>query len=154
MKVKIDIYRGWEISFDTSRETFYCHSERYDRDQYKISFAATKKWIDDFIKENENFKPIWFEIKPDAAGLEDMIKIIGIRKDGNFIYENEKGEKKQLPGYYEEKYILYYEENEKYKIEASKIYEQIKALQKDRKSILEKMKVISLSEYKSQLFEK
>lgn len=150
MKTEIQIYRGWTISFDTEEETFYCHSEQYDKDYNKKSYSATKKWIDDFIKENEFFKPIWVETKPKAYG-EKKIKIIGIRKDGRFIYEDAKGEKQQLAESSEKDYILYDEENEKHKIEASKIDEQIDALRLQKNAILEKVKGIELVDYKKQL---
>ena len=51
MKVQIENYRGWNIEFDTEKESFYCHSEQHDKDENKKSFASTKKWIDDFIKD-------------------------------------------------------------------------------------------------------
>ena len=150
MKVEIEIYRGWSISFDTEKETFYCHSEQWDKDENKKSFASTRKWIDDFIKENEVFKPIWVETKPKAYG-EKKIKLIGIRKDGRFIYEDAKGEKKQISDYNEKDYILYDEENEKHKIEATKIDEQVEALRLQKNAILEKVKGIELVDYKKQI---
>jgi hypothetical protein len=150
MKVEIEIYRGWSISFDTEKETFYCHSEQWDKDENKKSFASTRKWIDDFIKENEVFKPIWIETKPKAYH-EKKIKLIGIRKDGRFIYEDAKGEKKQLSDYNEKDYILYNEENEKYKIEASKIDEQVEALGLQKNAILEKIKGVELVDYKKEI---
>ena len=150
MKVDIEIYRGWSISFDTEQETFYCHSEQWDKDQNKKSFASTKKWIDDFIKDNEVFKPIWVETKPKAYG-ERKIRLIGIRKDGRFIYENDRGEKKQLADYEEKDYILYDEENEKYKIEASKIDAKMEELRLQKNAILEKITGVELVEYKKQI---
>ncbi len=151
MKKEIEIYRGWSISFDTEKETFYCYSEQWDKDENKKSFASTKKWIDDFIKENEVFKPIWVEGKLKHFSLKEKIKIIGIRKDGRFIYENAKGEKTQMSDFSEKDYILYDEENEKHKIEASKIDEQIEALRSQRIAVLEKIKGIELVDYKKQI---
>lgn len=151
MKVEIEVYRGWSISFDTEKETFYCHSEQWDKDENKKSFASIKKWIDDFIKDNEVFNPIWVEAKP-RTYVEKKIKLIGIRKDRRFIYENEKGEKKQLPDYNEKDYILYDKENEKYKIEASKIDEQIELLRLQKNTILEQIKGVELVDYKEQNF--
>jgi hypothetical protein len=105
--------------------------------------------IDDFIKDNETFKPIWVESKPNAYG-EKRIKIIGIRKDGRFVYEDAKGEKKQLSDYNEKDYILYDEENQKHKIEAAKIDERIEALRVQKKLILENVKGIELTDYKKE----
>jgi hypothetical protein len=151
MKVEIEIYRGWSISFDTEKETFYCHSEQWDKDVNKKSFASTRKWIDDFIKENEVFKPIWVEIKPDTYNIDKRIKLIGIRKDGRFIYENEKGDKKQLSDYNEKDYILYNPENDKYREEANQVSVELEELRLKRNAILKKVVGIELTEYKKQI---
>jgi hypothetical protein len=151
MKVEIEIYRGWSISFDTEKETFYCHSEQWDKDENKKSFASTRKWIDDFIKENEVFKPIWVEIKPDTYNIDKRIKLIGIRKDGRFIYENEKGDKKQLSDYNEKDYILYNPENDKYREEANQVSVELEELRLKRNAILKKVVGIELTEYKKQI---
>jgi hypothetical protein len=151
MKVEIEIYRGWSISFDTEKETFYCHSEQWDKDENKKSFASTRKWIDDFIKENEVFKPIWVETKPSIYNPDNRIKLIGIRKDGRFIYENEKGDKKQLSEYNEKDYILYNPENDKYREEANKVNAELEELRLKRNAILKKVVGIELTEYKKQI---
>lgn len=147
MKVEIEVYRGWSISFNTEKEAFYCHSEEYDKDETKKSFSATKKWIDDFIKENSAFKPIWVESKPNSYS-EKKIKLIGIRKDGRFVYENSKGEKKQLADYEEKDYIIFNDENDKFRLEASEINKQIESLRLKRKEVLDNIKGVELTEYK------
>ncbi len=43
MKIEIENYRGWDISFDTEKETFYAISSHFDTDKTKQSFAATPK---------------------------------------------------------------------------------------------------------------
>ena len=106
MKTKITDYRGWEISFDTDKEKFIAFSDEYDRDETKVSFAATKKFIDDFLKENEVFKPFTVECKPTSWNRHPKIKIIGIRKDNRFIYEDSKGEKCQLSEHNEDNYFM------------------------------------------------
>ncbi len=151
MKVEIEIYRGWSISFDTEKETFYCHSDQWDRDENKKSYAATKKWIDDFIKENETFKPIWVEGKPNTYCSDHRIKLIGIRKDGRFIYENASGEKSQLSEYNEKSYILYNPENDKFREEAEKINIEVEELRSKRNAILNKIVGVELVEYKKQI---
>lgn len=103
-KILIENYRGWEIYFDNDKENFYTSSDDYDRENTKTSYAATKKWIDDFIKENLKFEPIVVERK-DYRGV-SQIKLIGIRKDRRFIYEGENGKKEQLSEYYEKDYYL------------------------------------------------
>ena len=150
MKVEIENYRGWSISFDTEKETFYCHSEQWDKDENKKSYAATKKWIDDFIKENETFNPIWVETKPSSYLGYKRIKLIGVRKDGRFIYENEQGEKKQLSEYDEPNFILRNTENDKYREQAENVNSEIKLLVMERDGILKKITGIELSEYKKQ----
>ena len=154
MKVEIENYRGWSISFDTEKETFYCHSEQWDRDENKKSYAATKKWIDDFIKENETFKPVWIEKKPSSYNSDKRIKLIGIRKDGRFIYEDKNGEKKQLSEYEENGYILYNPENDKYREEAEKIDAEIEQLILKRNAILDKVVGVNLADYKKQITNK
>lgn len=152
MKVEIENYRGWTISFDTEKETFYCHSEQYNRDAKKQSFASTKKFIDDFIKDNEVFKPVWIEWrKPSSFASEEKILLIGLRKDGRFIYSNAKGDKKQLSDYEEDKYILYDEKNEVYKKDAQEIKCEIDILEAKRKEVLSKITGVELTEYKKAL---
>ena len=151
MKVIIDNHRGWEISFDTELETFYCISDRYDRDETKKSFASIKKFIDDFIKENEIFEPVWVETKPNSYTSDKKIKLIGIRKDGRFIYENSKGEKQKLSDYNEKDYILYDANNDKFRLEAEKINKEIEVLNAKRDAVLDKITGIELTEYKKEL---
>lgn len=151
MKVEIEIYRGWSICFDTEKEAFYCHSEQYDKDENRKSYSSTKKWIDDFIKENETFRPVWIETKPTIYNSDKRIKLIGIRKDGRFIYEDEKGDKKQLSEYNEKDYILYNSENDKYREEAKLLDVELEKLRLKRSAILNKVVGVELTEYKKQI---
>ncbi len=150
MKVDIEQYRGWDILFDTDKETFSCYSNQWDRSESKQSFAATKKFIDDFIKDNNTFKTVWAESKPGAYNSDRKIKIIGIRKDGRLIYEDVKGEKKQLSDYNEKDYILYDKENEKHRIKSNEIQIEIDNLNKQKKLVEAKITGMELSEYKKQ----
>lgn len=128
MKVKIENYRGWDISFDTKRETFYSESEVWDRAETKKSFASAKKFIDDFIKENMDFKHVWVEKPATMFSDAKKIKLIGIRKDGRFMYEDAKGEKQQMSDYSEKDFILCNPANEvlyKQIIECNKKHEVI-----------------------------
>jgi hypothetical protein len=151
MKAEIENYRGWSISFDTEKETFYCHSEQWHKDENKKSYSSTKKWIDEFIKENETFKPIWVETKPSSYNSDKRIKLIGIRKDGRFIYEDANGDKKQLSDYSEKDYILYNPENDKYREEAKVVDDELEELRLKRNAILKKVVGIELTEYKKQI---
>ena len=151
MKVEIENYRGWLIQFDTEKELFYCHSEQYDSDENKKTYSATKKWIDDFIKENQVFKPVWIETKPSSYVSDKKVKLIGIRKDGRFVFEDENGNKKQLSDYNEKDYILCNAENEKYKEEASKIDLELEALRLKRNAILKNISGVELVDYKKKI---
>lgn len=149
-QVLIDTYRGWEISFDTDTESFYCHSERWDRDQKKVSFAAIKKFIDDFIKENTEFKPFVIELLPSSYEKE-LLWVIGIRKDGTFMVEDGKGKKRQLSQYDEKKYILRNLANDQFRQQAKDLDEQINTLRKEQLDILAKVTGVSLVDFKKTL---
>lgn len=107
MQVKIEDYRGWAISFDTEKETFFVESDGYDEFQNKRSFAACKTFVDEYLKANSEFKPI--RVQHMDSGKE--LIITGIRKDGAFTYEV-NGEKKQLSKYDERGYIKWIPENQ------------------------------------------
>jgi len=136
MKIKIEDYRGWEIFFDTDKEDFYCVSTHYDTDKTKVSFAACKKYIDDFVKENQNFKPFWVEPNPisyyDKTG---RLKIVGIRKDGRFIAEDVNGKKEQISDYGISPWIEIAPENEP-------IWKELEEAKKERDAIDQKIKEI------------
>ena len=137
MRTLITDYRGWGIFFDTDREEFYTVSNEYDKDNTKKSFASTKKFIDDYIKENNEFKPILVQKEESTFGNKVVIKLIGIRKDGKFMYEDKDGKKQQLSSYYESDYFLInpkndesFEKIDKLRIERDKIDSQIKEINK------------------------
>ena len=110
MQILIENYRGTEIFFSTSDEKFTYSFEPFDS-RSKLSFAACKKAIDDFIKENDKFIP--FDARSISSGnLEG--KIIGKRKDGKYILENLKGRKIVLYDYAcSDAYIEYKKEDNK-----------------------------------------
>lgn len=121
MRVLIENYRGWEIHFDTDKEEFYTISNEYDTDKTKKSYAASKKFIDDYIKENSEFKPIKVEKHPSHYNNREVITLIGIRKDGAFMYEDKNSKKGQLSTHNEKDYFLQNHLNEP-------IFEAIEAL--------------------------
>ena len=112
MRTLITEYRGWEIFFDTDKEEFYTVSNKYDKDNIKKSFAATKKFIDDYIKSNFNFKPILVQSEPSIFRGTEIRKITGIRKDGDFMFEDKEGKPKRFSKYDERDYFLVNQDND------------------------------------------
>jgi hypothetical protein len=150
MKALIEEYRGFEIFFDTYEEKFYTKSNEHDVQQAKSSYASVKKWIDDFIKNNTEFKP--FLIESINYYSNEKLKIIGIRKDGRFVYEN-NGQKQQLPEYSEKEYIVYNPENEKHWEKYNEIKNKQQALREEEKQVLSLITGISLSEVRKKYTE-
>ena len=101
MKVLIEKYRGFNVYFETNDEIFSVETDDYGKGSK--SFAAIKSGIDEYIKNNLQFKPFKAIRKVDG----DLISVIGIRKDNRFIYEDKKGNKRQLSEYEEKDYVLY-----------------------------------------------
>jgi hypothetical protein len=148
MKVKVDNYRGWDISFDTEKENFYAESNEYDREETKKSFAAAKKFIDEFIKENLNFKPVWVEETANACRNAIKVKLIGIRKDGRFVYEDKKGEKQQMSDWSEKDYILCNPDNDVFYRQIADCNARVKLIDEERKEIEAKIIRVGLAELK------
>ena len=136
MRVLIENYRGWEIYFDTGKEDFYTFSNEYDTQQTKKSYASAKKYIDDYIKENQNFKPIKVQKMRSFFNSGAVITLIGLRKDGIFMYEDVKGRKQQLSKYDEEDYFLVNPENDA-------IFQELELLYKEEKELTDKIKYAS-----------
>lgn len=151
MKVDIEEYRGWQISFDTEKETFYCVSDAWDRDESKKSFAAIKSFIDEFIKDNLVFKPVWAEPSAGRHGR-DKIKIIGIRKDGRLICEK-NGEKSQLSSYDEEGYIIHNPANDPIRNQIDELDLDIEKLYNKKKELDKQITGQSLSDFKKQFIQ-
>jgi hypothetical protein len=151
MRVKIENHRGFEISFDPEDEKFWYLSEKYDTESSSKSFAAIKKAIDDFIKENKEFKPFWIENSLSYLYGDKKLKVVGIRKDGAFIVENERKEKKQLSKHSEGGYILYNEANDKIRLDIAELESKLFELQKEIKEMRLKQVGMPLEEYKKQL---
>ena len=146
MQVLIETYRGWEIYFDTDAESFYCHSERYDNEKKKQSFAATKKYIDDYIKENSNFKSFKIERLPDGYG-ERYLTVVGVRKDGLLMVEDSKGEKKQLSKYDMKYYILRNPDNDPIYVAIKELEVKISELDGQVRGLRNQVTGISLIDY-------
>ena len=149
MRVLIENYRGWEITFDTEKETFIAVSSDHDTQETKRSYPAAKKYIDDFIKENVNFTPVKVMQMPYYNGITNVITLVGIRKDKAFMYEDEKGNKAQLSTYYERDYFLVNPDNEPFFKEIKEIDEQIEALEKKREEVKAKVIKVGLNEIRN-----
>lgn len=146
MIAKIEDYRGWEISFNTEKETFYAVSDTYDNQNEKRSYVSIKKYIDDFIKDNKEFKPFWIE-KMDFRGL-FKFKVVGIRKDHRFIYEDKKGEKQQLSEYDEKDWYLLNENNVPIYEKISILNGKIDALQIEKNETEKEIVKLTVKEFK------
>lgn len=110
MKVLIETYRGWNIEFETEEETFYAINIPEEKSVKKVSYAAAKKHIDEYIKNNQEFKPIKVESDFFEEGR-NIITLVGIRKDGKFMYERSDGRKGVLANYDERRYFEVNEAN-------------------------------------------
>lgn len=148
MTVQIENYKGWNISFNTDKETFYAESDEYDRAETKKSYATAKKFIDDFIKDNLEFKPFWIEVPPSSYDNRKQIKIIGIRKDKRFVFEDAYGTKQQLSEYSEKNYILVNPDNEEFYEKIADCNKRIKSITEERTQIEAKIIKVGLEEIK------
>lgn len=152
-KILIENYRGFDIEFDTDYEKFKCICTE-EKSKESPSFAAVKKFVDEYKKENQGFNPFWIESTPDNY-VYNRLLVIGIRKDGRFIAENSKKEKIQISDYDISRYILVKPENEK----AMKLLSDLKEKEEKqreenkntRKDIIATLNIVTLKDYKNQL---
>jgi len=105
MKILIETYRGAAIEFDNEREVFSCFLFDYGKESK--SFAAVKKAVDEYLKDNNEFKPFWIITRPESYKSGIKIKITGIRKDNRFVGEFEDGKKAHISDYEEKEYYIY-----------------------------------------------
>lgn len=154
MKTTIEIYRTIEIWFDTGIESFQCDID--DERSIKKSYPAIKKFIDEWLKDNETFKPFKVEKNPlSVFGGGKSGKIIGIRKDGRFIIELHNGKKEQISDYNLDGHIIYTHENKKawdllneLNEEEERINNEIREKKKNIKSMFQ---ITTLKDYKKSL---
>jgi len=151
MRILIENYRGWEIYFDTENEEFYTSSNQHDTDKVKKSYATTKKFIDDYIKENSEFKPIKVCQFPNHYRDYKEITLIGIRKDGDFMYEDD-GQKCRLSSYNEKEYFLVNEANEPIMEQVNLINKQILELEQKVKELEATYIKVDVRQLKKELF--
>ena len=152
-KILIETYRGFDIEFDTNCEKFQCICTE-ENVKESTSFAAVKKYVDDYKKENQDFKPFWIEPVPERY-KSGKLKVIGVRKDGRFVAENSKGDKIQISDYDLNDYMLLQPENEMAmnKLSELKAKEEQQRLENNetRKLIISEINIVTLKEYKKQL---
>lgn len=133
MITKIETYRGYEISFDTDNETFL--SDIGNDGTEKKSYAATKKAIDDYIKENATFVP--FDVVCNYWTNPRHCRITGIRKDGRFNHES-NGKKEQFSEYEEKVTYLLEDWNEFDRTELNDLLEKARLIDEQISEIKEK----------------
>ena len=153
-KILIQNYRGFDIEFDSNYEKFQCEVED-GKAKESPSFSAMKKFIDDFKKTNQDFKPFWVEKNPESYLSGKTMKVIGIRKDGRFVAEDEKGNKEQLSDHNLKDYMLKKSENEEgiQKLQELRNKEQQQSFEnaQAKKSIIASLKIVTLEDYKKSL---
>ena len=140
MQVLIENYRGFDILFSPENERF-TYAIDLGHWSEKQSFAACKKSIDDYIKNNQSFEP--FLVRKKYNG--DVIKIVGIRKDNRLVYESGK-DKVQLNDNAERDYIEYDERDDS-------IYSQCAALELEISEIENKIRELKNSHNRKTLTE-
>ena len=149
MEVLIENYRGWDISFDSAREAFVVESDSWDQRNEKKSFAACKNFVDGYLKDNAEFKPIRIQHK--SSGEE--LLLTGIRKDMRFIYEAE-GKKEQLSYYHEKDYMVFNPDNIPIFQEIKMIREEARRLMAQANEIQKSISGKTLSDLKNELYPK
>lgn len=106
MKTKVDDYKGFEIYFDTDSGKFIV--EGCDSQDEKPSYNSAKKFVDDFLKENNMFPEFKLTNHPRKRmwGKKD-VTVQGLHGNGNLLaYDEEKQERFQLSTYNWNDYIF------------------------------------------------
>lgn len=150
-KIHIMLYRGWDIFFKPDDEEFVAEDSVNDASDpaTRKTLSGCKKFVDEFKKSNHIFIP--FEVVYIGGGFayqNERLKIIGIRKDGRFVAENEKGEKKQVSSYEEDRYALPCPEDEPIEKEIDNLEGQMKVLRGKIEALEKKRKRVTLEEHK------
>lgn len=151
--ILIENYRGFDVEFNTTYEKFQCICTD-ENTKESTSFTAIKKFIDEYKKNNQEFKPFFIQSTPDSYEKK-YYKVVGIRKDDRFIVENKKGEKEQLSNYDLGRFMLVVESNENLIKKLSDLEIEIESKRvsdnERRKLIVSEMKIINLKDYKKSL---
>lgn len=152
-KILIENYRGFDVEFDTDYEKFQCVITE-DTSKESVSFKSIKKFIDDYKKENQSFKP--FKIVPHPKKYSNEIfTVVGRRKDGKFIIQDEQGESKQLSSWNEEDYMLFNSKNEEILDTINKERDYIKLKMKEStervNQLISKLDIVTVKDFKNSL---
>jgi len=148
MKIHIETYRGQDIYFDTEKESFICVIVDADFQKDKKSYAACKKEIDDYLKNNNTFSP--FEVESIVGYVRhERLRITGIRKDGRYVAEIENGEVMQISEYNEKDYILVNPDNDPVKAELEALREQEKEIKEKISETKSRLKIVTLRDVKA-----
>lgn len=151
MKIDIENYRGWEITFDPDKDEFYAYSNSFDQEKVKKGLHNLRDYIDNFIKDNQEFKPFNAMKYPGGHG-DPTIRVIGIRKDNRFVYEVSGGQKKQLPEYNERDYFVPHGDVSHLFEEYEQLDRQEKEIYKRKLAIKDRITSPSLAKYKKDHF--
>ena len=159
MKIDIENYRGFIITFDTREEKFNCVVSTNNSKESK-SFAAVKKFIDDYKKDSQNFEPFKIEKRPDISlGYHTVrnkpLTVIGLRKDERFVIEDFDGGKGQISSYDENSYMVVNDKNNKILsdiIALDSEFNKIKEEYKNKKAeLMIQLNIVTLKDMKEKL---
>jgi hypothetical protein len=152
-RVQIEKYRGIEIEFDIDNSQFISViTDGFEKESK--SHKAVRKFIDDYIKENNTFKSFFVHSRP-GGYKSNVLHIVGIRKDGRFVYKGDDDRNYALSSYNEGDYVLSDKKNDKYLEELNQLNEEYDNYKLSylgmRSKIIDKMEFVSLKEYKKSL---
>lgn len=151
-KILIENYRGIDIEFDTDYEKFQCIVTDENEKESK-SFTSVKKYIDDYKKNNQDFKPFYVEPNPfETTYNKHNVKVIGLRKDGRFIIEDINGKTTQLSDYDLKNYMIITDENKQTLQELKDLDIQhdihVKNFNANKKRLISNLKITTLKDFK------
>lgn len=132
MKLIIDNYKGFEISLEKETGLFSVPIGSFgDNDSFNsnsfTNYLTVKEKIDRSLEEFISIEPFYADLSR-STGINNKIKIVGIKKDGNFIYENKAGQPKELIPFYSTDYIVYNPENDSTREEISTARKELRRL--------------------------
>lgn len=154
--ILIENYRGFDIVFNPTQEKFQCIVTDENAKE-STSFAAVKKFIDDYKKDNQEFSPFYVVSMPGRTSGKGRKrwKVVGVRKDGRFIAEGEDGVRTQISDYDLGSYMLDKDKNDPlfrdlYVLEEN--YDEARDNYLNRReAIIAEMDIVTLGDYKKTL---
>lgn len=155
-KILIENYRGFDIEFNTQYEKFQCIITD-DLTKESLSFKSIKSFVDEYMKNNQTFKPFYVVTNPESYRFNNVkrLKVIGIRKDGRLAAETPTGLKVQLGNYDISDFIIEKDKNQQFMVELNKhdsdVKKQAEANKVNRNAIISKMDIVTLKDYKKEI---